>query len=230
MRRRFNLVVFDWDGTLMDSIDRIIGSMEAAVAELSLEPIHRMQIRDIIGLGLPEAIATLFPAANTATRASIAERYRHHFVEASPIPAPLFPGARETLQCLYDDGYLLAVATGKARRGLRRVLEDTDCAHLFHATRCADEAPSKPHPQMLTEILAELDVRPDAALMIGDTEYDMKMALDAGVAALAVSYGVHSPERLGRQRPLSCLHDISELLPWLAQYDGVDNCQGSPTI
>lgn len=227
-RRRFDLLVFDWDGTLMDSIHRIVASMEAAAEDVGLAPLQRTDVLNIIGLGLPEAIARLFPAAPAAARSRFAERYRHYFVDASPIPAPLFPGATETLQQLRDQGYLLAVATGKARRGLDRALADTGCTHFFHASRCADEAPSKPHPQMLFDIMTELAVGPLRTLMIGDTEFDMQMAADAGVPALGVSYGVHTAERLSRHRPLTCLDDIGELVPWLQHRANVD--KRAPTL
>lgn len=219
-RQGFTLLVFDWDGTLMDSIDRIVASMEAAATDLGLAPLERVDVLNIIGLGLPEAIARLFPQAEQKMHSRFADRYRHYFVEASPVPAPLFPGAAATLASLREQGYLLAVATGKARRGLDRALADTGCAHFFHASRCADEVKSKPHPQMLLEIMAQLDVLPRRTLMIGDTDYDMKMAASAGVPALAVSYGVHTAEQLRQHGPLACLDAIDELAPWLTRYYG----------
>lgn len=214
-RRRFDLLVFDWDGTLMDSIHRIVASMEAAASDIGLAPLRRADVLNIIGLGLPEAIARLFPLATPEVRVQFADRYRHYFVEASPVPAPLFPGAAETLEQLTAHGYRLAVATGKARRGLDRALADTGCAHFFHASRCADEVKSKPHPQMLLDLVAEFDVAPQRTLMIGDTEFDMQMAVAANVPALAVSYGVHSAAQLSRYRPLACLNNIRDLVPWL---------------
>lgn len=229
-RGGFTLLVFDWDGTLMDSIDRIVASMEAAATDLDLVPLERVDVLNIIGLGLPEAIARLFPQAGQDMHSRFADRYRHYFVEASPVPAPLFPGAAATLASLREQGYLLAVATGKARRGLDRALADTGCAHFFHASRCADEVKSKPHPQMLLEIMAQLDVPAHATLMIGDTDYDMKMAVNAGVPALAVSYGVHTGERLRQHGPLACLDAIGELVPWLARYMEVDKHAATLTI
>lgn len=229
-RGGFTLLVFDWDGTLMDSIDRIVACMEAAANDLALEPLGRNAVLDIIGLGLPEAIATLLPRADQQLRARFADRYRYHFVDASPVPAPLFPGAAETLASLREQGYLLAVATGKARRGLDRALADTGCAHFFHASRCADEAKSKPHPQMLLDIMTQLAVPAHATLMIGDTDYDMKMAADAAVPALAVSYGVHSAERLRQLGPLACLDAIGEIIPWLAGNREVDKQPATLTV
>ena len=129
----------------------------------------------------------------------------------------MFPGARETLHLLKESGFVLAVATGKGRTGLDKVLLATELEAVFSATRCSDEAQSKPHPQMLLEILQELDIEPHQALMVGDTEYDLSMAMGAGVAPIAVSYGVHERERLLEYQPLACLDNISELVDWLAE-------------
>jgi phosphoglycolate phosphatase len=157
----------------------------------------------------------LYPDADVVTREAFVHHYREHFLSSQQLPSLLFPGALETLQQLHQQGYLLAVATGKSRRGLDRSLEETDTRGLFHATRCADECFSKPHPQMLLEIMSVLDIMPVNTLMIGDTEYDMLMASQAGAAALAVDYGVHDRQRLLEQQPLDCLSDIRELHGWL---------------
>ena len=215
MTDRVRLIVFDWDGTLMDSEAQIVQAMQAAIGDLALEPRDRAQCRNIIGLGLREAIDALYPGRDDAFLQTFVERYRHHWFRAGHVSA-LFPGARETLQLLDEAGFLLAVATGKGRAGLDKVLDHTGLGGLFAATRCADETRSKPHPQMLCEILDELDVAPQQALMVGDTEYDMEMAVRAGVGPVAVRYGVHPPERLQRHRPLVCLERISELPDWLA--------------
>lgn len=217
--RRYGLVVFDWDGTLMDSVDRIVACIGAAIRDLDLPERSRAEMADIIGLGLREAIEQLYPGKDETFARRFVQSYREHFLERDPTPTRLFPGARETLRSLHAADYRLAVATGKGRRGLDEILERTGCRRYFHATRCADEARSKPHPEMLHAILDELDIEPSAALMVGDTEYDMQMARDAGVAAIAVAYGVHSPERLLRHDPLACLSDIRELPDWLARAD-----------
>lgn len=214
VERRFDLIVFDWDGTLLDSEAQIVGSFLATCTDLELAPPGRGAIRDIIGLGLHEALKVLFPA-HEAVYPRIIECYRHHFF-ASRIPAPLFADALDTLTGLRAAGYLLGIATGKGRRGLERALTETGCAPLFHATRCADECPSKPHPQMLLELMEAVGAEPARSLMVGDTEYDMEMARNAGAAALAVSYGVHARERLLRHRPLACIDRLSELQGWLA--------------
>ena len=212
----FRLLVFDWDGTLMDSEARIVGCIRAAVEDLDAEPLEDQAIRNIIGLGLKEAVEILYPGADGEFRQQLAGRYRDHYLGNNVIPSELFPGVRETLLKLVDSGYLLGIATGKGRRGLDMVLESTNLHELFNATRCATETLSKPHRQMLEQVMEELGAMPEETLMIGDTEYDMQMASNAGTAALAVSYGVHERERLMAQAPLGCLDDISELGDWLA--------------
>lgn len=213
--QRFDLLVFDWDGTLMDSEARIVACLQGAIGDLGLPRKEVADLRNIIGLGLAEAINTLFPGTDAATQQALVERYRHHFLVADPTPSALFEGAAEVLHGLAAQGYLLAVATGKGRRGLDKVLEETGLGPLFHATRCADETFSKPHPQMLLELMDHLGAEPQATLMIGDTEYDMEMARNAQTHALAVSYGVHHPERLLKHAPLGCLERIGDLPLWL---------------
>ncbi len=215
MQRSYELLVFDWDGTLMDSESRIVSCMRAAITDLGLELPDDSSISNIIGLGLKEAILMLFPAADELQIKAVTGRYRHHFLFENKTPTPLFAGAKKVLHELKSEGYLLAVATGKGRPGLDRVLNNTELAPLFHATRCADEAFSKPHPDMLLQILDELGVQASDTLMIGDTEYDMQMASNAGTAALAVSYGVHSTERLLKHKPQGCLDAVSEIPDWL---------------
>lgn len=212
----FKLLVFDWDGTLMDSEAQIVACMQAAIDDLGLAPRTPEQIKNIIGLGLREAVATLYPEEPGSLVERMADRYREHWL-ARTHEASLFPGVEETLGLLHEEGYLLAVATGKGRKGLDKVLRKTGLAPLFHATRCSDETSSKPHPRMLEEILAETGVASRQTLMIGDTEWDMQMARNAGVHPLAVSYGVHDWERLKKYDPLACLDQIAELSDWLAE-------------
>ena len=211
----FRLLVFDWDGTLMDSEARIVGAFRAAIAELGAPPRSAAQIRDIIGLGLTEAARVLYPAASPQLVARLTGAYREYYLVRDATPSRPFAGVREVLETLKGEGYRLAIATGKARRGLERVLAETGLTGLFDASRCADEAGSKPHPRMLREILAELGVPGRETLMIGDTEYDMEMAARAGARALAVSYGVHALGRLLRHRPLGHIDDIRQLPAWL---------------
>jgi len=209
------LLVFDWDGTLVDSEAKIIGAVHCAAADLGLEAPPADEVRNIIGLGLREAIDILFPGRGMDFHRQVAERYRHHFLEALQIPVTLFPGTREVLEELTRQGYLLGVATGKSRAGLAREIELHELSGTFNATRCADEAASKPHPQMLEEIMAELEVNPERTLMVGDTEYDLRMARDAGAHGMAVSYGAHEASRLLEFQPLAVLESLSELPPWL---------------
>jgi phosphoglycolate phosphatase len=216
MSVRYDLLVFDWDGTLMDSAARIVASMRAAFVELALAPPPPEAVRNVIGLGLSHAVAGVAPALDEATRLRIMERYRAHYLEHDDTPTPLFPGAAEVVAELGARGYLLAVATGKSRRGLDQALMQSGLGGLFHATRSADETSSKPHPQMLLELLDELGVRAERALMIGDTEYDLLTARNAGVDALAVCWGAHAPERLLALEPLACLSAIDALPGWLA--------------
>jgi phosphoglycolate phosphatase len=213
---RYDLLVFDWDGTLMDSAARIVASMRKAFAELDLVPPPPAAARNVIGLGLSHAVTQLAPYADEVLLGRIIERYRTHYLELDDTPTPLFPGAAEVVAGLGAEGYLLAVATGKSRRGLDQALTQTGLGVHFHATRSADETFSKPHPQMLLELLDELGVRAERALMIGDTEYDLLTARNAGVDALAVCYGAHEPERLLALEPLACLSAIDALPGWLA--------------
>lgn len=211
---QYKLIVFDWDGTLMDSEARIVACMQAAFAENGLPPPEREAARNVIGLGLVQAMAQLWPDADDARRNRVMECYRHHYLIADKTPSPLFPGARELLDRLLEQDYLLAVATGKSRRGLDAALEQTGLGDRFHATRCADETFSKPHPAMLLQIMAELGVDGAATLMVGDTEYDLQMARNAGVGAVAVAYGVHGRERLLDHEPLDCFETLEDMRSW----------------
>lgn len=210
----FKLLIFDWDGTLMDSQARIVSSFQTAIAELGLPSRSPAQIRYIIGLGLEEAIRRLLPETSPEEQYALAECYRTHFVNTA-LPTPLFPGVATTLQHLEQAGYWLAVATGKSRRGLNQALLESGLKGLFHVTRCCEETSSKPHPQMLYEIMGELGMSAQESVMIGDTEYDLQMAHHAHMAAVAVSYGVHDKERLLAHRPLRCLDDFPQLLSLL---------------
>jgi phosphoglycolate phosphatase len=214
-QRDYQLIVFDWDGTLMDSAGKIVRCFESAVGDVGLPSPGAAAIRNIIGLGLSEAVASLLPQCDPEAQSRVVARYREHFLHLDQTEMPLFPGVRDGLASLAQRGYLLAVATGKARRGLSRVLRETGLEHLFVASRCADESFSKPHPQMLLDILEETGVVPAAALMVGDTVYDMQMARNARVDGLAVSYGVHERERLLAHGPVACLDSFPEVHGWL---------------
>ncbi len=209
------LLVFDWDGTLMDSEAQIVACMQQAADDMDWEVLDSQAVREIIGLGLVEAVAALYPAYDTAEHRAMAERYRYHFLADDAEHSSLFEGAREVLETCAARDYLLAVATGKGRRGLDKVLDVTGLRTLFHATRCADETHSKPHPRMLHEIMDELDVMPAHTLVIGDTEFDMQMARNAGAVPLPVSYGAHDIERLKPYSPDWRLDSIGDLTPLL---------------
>ncbi|MEJ2310446.1 MAG: HAD-IA family hydrolase [Gammaproteobacteria bacterium] len=212
----YQLLVFDWDGTLMDSEAKIVACLQAAAAEVRVAVPAEAEARQVIGLGLHEAVKSLFPSADEETRKRLAEAYRDHFLVRNRARSRLFPGVPDTLEALADD-YLLAVATGKSRRGLEKELDESGLRHLFQATRCADEAFSKPHPRMLEDILEDLGMRAGDALVIGDTEYDMRMAINAGSHALGVSYGVHEPQRLLDSGALATLEAFIEIPDWLAR-------------
>jgi phosphoglycolate phosphatase len=214
----FKLLVFDWDGTLMDSEARIVACIQSAFADLGEMPPPREIAREVIGLGLEEAMTMLWPDGSVLQRRALVDRYRFHFLGGQETDSPLFAGARELVQDLNARGLLLAVATGKSRRGLESALTSTGLRSHFHATRCADETFSKPHPEMLLQVMAELGADRSETLMIGDTEFDMEMARNAGVAGLAVAYGVHHPERLLRHSPLDCLMEFQELRDWLERH------------
>ncbi|MBK8101872.1 MAG: HAD-IA family hydrolase [Cellvibrionales bacterium] len=207
------LLIFDWDGTLIDSAAKIVTCMQYAAEESGVEPLPDEPIRHIIGLSLPQAIAVLYPNESSALHEDIRQRYVSHYIGMDQTPTPLFAGVTETLHTLRDAGYTLAVATGKARRGLDRVLEQMGMQKFFHATRCADETRSKPHPQMLHELLDFFVCAPEQALMVGDSSYDMEMAQAAGVPRVAVSYGAHSVEQMLRYEPVACLDQFADLLP-----------------
>ena len=215
MIAELKVVVFDWDGTLMDSEARILNCLRAAIGDLRLEHRDDAALRNIIGLGLREAIDTLFPGADAGLHGALTERYRHHYLTADPTPTPMFPGAVELLRELAAGDALLAVATGKGRRGLDQALSQSGVAELFAYTRCSDEAPSKPHPQMLLDIMSRLGAEQHETLMIGDSEYDILMAKNAGTHALAVGYGVHDKARLLQHAPLGCVESIADLRAWL---------------
>lgn len=210
------LLIFDWDGTLMDSEFHIVTSMQAAIRDLDLPERSDNEIRNIIGLGLIEAVQTLYPQqASEAFAHKMAEAYRSYYFDEGA-PQQLFPGAIEMINDLMAQNYILAIATGKSRKGLDLALDETGLKNVFTLSRCADETTSKPHPQMLNEIISALQVDKNETIMIGDTEYDMEMAYNAGTKAIAVSYGVHETERLLKYNPIGCIDDITDLPGLLA--------------
>ncbi|MGI9305123.1 MAG: HAD-IA family hydrolase [Gammaproteobacteria bacterium] len=221
--RSFELLVFDWDGTLMDSQARIVNCLRGAIEDVGAAPRSDAALRDTIGLGLGEGVQLLYPGADDTFTRALSAAYRRHFLEVDQTPSPLFAGARAVVAQLKADGYWLAIATGKSHAGLQRNLRETGLDEYFHTSRCADQAPSKPHPQMLEDLTGELGVAPQRTLMIGDTAYDMEMARNASTCALAVSYGAHALNRLLEHAPLGHVNDISEVPAWILGLDSKAN-------
>jgi phosphoglycolate phosphatase len=217
MPRRFDLLVFDWDGTLMDSASSIALCLQAACRDLGFKVPSDRDARYVIGLGLRDAMAYILPELPIAEYSKVTERYRHHFIQHDAVTT-LFCGAQDMLRELRTAGHLLAIATGKSRRGLDRALAQTGLTDCFDETRCADEGHTKPDPGMLHRILEKLHVAPERALMIGDTTHDMAMARAAGMQRLAVRHGAHEERELLDYEPLACLADCGELRTWLAEH------------
>lgn len=213
MGKRYDLIVFDWDGTVMDSTAVIAGSIQAACRDLGLAVPDDETARHVIGLGLEQALRHAVPDMPEAMRPALVERYRHHFL-AQDMAIPLFEGARDTVIELHEKGYRLAVATGKSKAGLHRAMEATGMKNYFHATRTADQTFSKPHPAMLVELMDELGTSAERTLMVGDTTHDMQMAQNAKVDAVAVGHGAHPTEQLLELNPLALLGNFAELRTW----------------
>ncbi|MFT3733645.1 MAG: HAD-IA family hydrolase [Rhodocyclaceae bacterium] len=213
--RKFDLIAFDWDGTLIDSTSLIATSLQEAARDLGLAVPTREEASHVIGLGLMQAFAWLWPDLEPGRHPALLERYRYHFLGRDK-DVNLFPGVREMLAALRAEGYLLTVATGKARQGLIRALEQAGLTGFFDATRCADETASKPDPMMLLELIEEFDVAPERVLMVGDTTHDLQMARNAGTAAVAVSCGAHPLSELQREPYLAILDEVGALPEWLA--------------
>ena len=216
MTKRFELLVFDWDGTLFDSTGAIVRSIQASCRDVGLREPSDAQASHVIGLGLSEALRYAVPALTEQQLPLLVERYRYHYLSFDQ-EIQLFSGAVEMVERLFAQGFQLAVATGKSRKGLDRAFANSGLGRFFSASRCADECFSKPHPQMLEELMEEFSVAKEKTLMIGDTTHDMQMAANAGVAGLAVSYGAHSAEVLNDLNPLGCLQDVRELDQWLCR-------------
>lgn len=209
------LFIFDWDGTLSDSTAKITCAMQMAARDLGWPVLADHAVHNIIGLGLPEAMASLYPQRSPAQYQQLRNAYAGHFLALDEAqPSEFFPGVLETLANLRQQGHILTVATGKSRAGLDRILGALGVAELFSATRCADETASKPHPLMLEQLLAEFALAAEDAVMIGDTEYDMEMARRIAMPRIAVSYGAHHIDRLRSYDPVLCLDQFDQLKAW----------------
>ncbi|UAL42243.1 HAD-IA family hydrolase [Shewanella inventionis] len=210
--KAFDLIIFDWDGTLMDTVGKIVSCMQSVAQELMLPVPTEQQVRDVIGLSLPNIMPILFSQHHDHQQ--IIDCYRRHHL-ASDYPTPLFEGVEELIKQLHEAGYLLAIATGKAREGLDRVLELTGLGQYFHASRCASDAQSKPHPEMLHALLGYFDVAANKAIMVGDSIHDLTMANNAKMASIGVSYGAHNEVTLSTLKPLAIVDRVSAIRDYL---------------
>jgi phosphoglycolate phosphatase len=211
----YDLVVFDWDGTLMDSTRLIASCLQAACRDVGAPVPSDSEALFVIGLNMADTFQRVVPELDDEARRRLGERYRHHFL-AREHEAPLYEGVREMLGELHGRGRRLAVATGKARRGLDRALDATGLARWFEATRCADEGFAKPHPDMLLMLLDITGVEPRRALMVGDTTHDLELAANAGIEAVSVSYGAHPEDLLATRPALARCASVGDLRRWLA--------------
>lgn len=214
MAERYDLIVFDWDGTLLDSASAIVRALIAACRDLGVAEPTEEGARHIIGLGLHDALRLAVPDLAVADYPRVVERYRHHFLTTDR-ELSLFPGAFEMIEDLAGAGWMLAVATGKSRVGLDRSLSHTGLGEFFQITRCADESFSKPHPAMLEEIMGALGVGRERTLMVGDTTHDLNMANNAAVAGLGVAFGAHPRLELASVASVGIVDTPAELARWL---------------
>jgi len=210
-QKKYELIIFDWDGTIIDSQAHIIDCMQRALLDEGLQLVSEQEIRHIIGLSLDVAIAELYPGINDAVINRVADGYRYHFFSDPAGTSKLFAGVDDVIKDLHAEGYYIAVATGKGRRGLDMALHETKLEPYFHITRCADETRSKPDPLMLDEILTDLDMNAAKALMVGDTSYDMQMGNNIKMDTCAVTYGMHERDHLEDCSPTFLIDSIDQL-------------------
>ena len=210
----FDLIAFDWDGTLFDSTAIIVRCIQEAVRDVGGTVPSEREAAYVIGLGLMQALAHAAPDVPRERYPLLGERYRHHYM-AQQGRLSLFEGVLPMLQALRERGHVLTVATGKSRRGLDEALQSVELQGRFHGSRTADETAGKPHPRMLEELMAQVGVAPERTLMVGDTTHDLQMALNAGCASVAVSYGAHEPQGLHALGPRAVVHTVDELQRWL---------------
>ncbi|MBI5259476.1 MAG: HAD-IA family hydrolase [Burkholderiales bacterium] len=215
--RRFDLIVFDWDGTLFDSTALIVRCIQAACADIGVEVPSDERAAYVIGLGLHDALQHAVPGLPEARYPELGQRYRHHYF-ARQHELVLFPGTLEMLHALKARNHWLAVATGKSRRGLDEALQTSQLKGVFDGTRTADETASKPNPLMLQQLMREFGTDPERTLMIGDTTHDLLLAANAGAPRVGVSYGAHEPEAFVAHAPLFVAHSTAELADWLARH------------
>jgi phosphoglycolate phosphatase len=214
LKPRFDLIVFDWDGTLFDSTALIVRCIQNACGDVGSPVPSNLDAAYVIGLGLGDALRHVAPNLPEARYPELGARYRHHYL-ASQHELSLFPGTVEMLQAMKARRHWLAVATGKGRRGLDDALAHSQLQGLFDSTRTADETASKPDPRMLVELMREFGALPERTLMIGDTTHDLQLARNAGTPSVAVSFGAHEHEAFGVFAPLHVAHSTRELHDWL---------------
>ena len=212
--RRFDLIAFDWDGTLYDSTQIIVRCIQAAVVDVGGQKPTDEQAAYVIGMALMPALAHAAPDVPKDKYPLLGDRYRHHYAKHHE-DLSLFEGILPMLQALRERQHTLTVATGKSRKGLDDALHQVEIRGMFDGSRTADETAGKPNPRMLHELMAEFGVPPERTLMIGDTTHDLEMAHNAGCASVAVSYGAHGTSDFGRWKPLAVAHNVSELHDWL---------------
>ncbi len=212
--RRFDLIAFDWDGTLFDSTAIIVRCIQAAVRDVGGTVPTDKEAAYVIGMGLMQALAHAAPDVPPEKYTELGNRYRFHYIQHQD-DLSLFEGVVPLLNDLRERGHLLAVATGKSRRGLDEALHTVQLKGVFDGSRTADQTAGKPHPLMLQELMAEFDVAPARLLMIGDTTHDLQMAVNAGCASVGVSYGAHEPDAFHALHPLAVAHSVRELHDWL---------------
>lgn len=208
---KYKLYIFDWDGTLMDSVGRIVASMQAAALMSNVAKPSSENAKAIIGLSLATGIKQLFPEASVEQRENIFVNYRKQYLELNQTPAELFDNTIEMLTALKGQDKFVTIATGKAREGLERVLAATHTKHLFDTSKTADDANSKPHPDMIEQLLAEFNVKATDAVMIGDSAFDLQMAQSAGVDRIGVTMGAGSRQSLSAYQPKAIVDSIDEL-------------------
>ena len=215
--RRFDLIAFDWDGTLFDSTAIIVRCIQAAVRDVGGTVPTDKEAAYVIGMGLMQALAHAAPDVPPEKYTELGNRYRFHYIQHQD-DLSLFDGVLPLLNDLRERGHLLAVATGKSRRGLDEALHSVDLRGVFDGSRTADQTAGKPHPLMLQELMAEFDVAPERLLMIGDTTHDLQMAVNAGCASVGVSYGAHEPDAFHALQPLAVAPSVRELHDWLLNH------------
>lgn len=215
MNHNYKLIIFDWDGTLCDSVTTISTCIQHAAKQQGLPVPSFAEASNIIGLGLKEAVSFLFPDADDQVIAGVVHSYSDYYRQKNAGPTDFFPHVLDVLDELKQSGYLIAVATGKSRAGLNRAFVASNIEDLFDDSRCADETASKPNPLMLAELLEKFEVTADQALMVGDTEFDLDMAQQINMPRLGVSYGAHAKDRLLKFEPVACIDCFSDIKKYI---------------